>query len=227
MSTPVPGPADRIFMAEPTMQTPTAPGAELTRPPAPPMPGTTAGNAAADRAAIRAFRPRRVVPSVVTAALMTVIGALVALEVVSALLDRPLRLVPYDRVLARASSTPWDSPWVTAGAGLVTLLGLTLVLLALLPGRPRLIPVRTGDRDLVIGVHRRGFAHTLAHAAEQVQGVGRARVRVRGRTARVEADSLVRDTTGLEEAVRQAVTARIAALCPVDDYRVRVRLRER
>ncbi|GAA2849292.1 hypothetical protein GCM10010517_06610 [Streptosporangium fragile] len=227
MTMPVPDPADRISMAEPTMATPTAPGAELGGSPVPPVPGAAARDAAADRAAIRAFRPRRVVPSVITATLMTLGGALVAAEVISALLGRPLRLVPYDRALAWASSTPWSSPQVATGAGLVALLGLVLALLALLPGRPRLVPIRTGDRDLVIGVPPRGFARALARAAEQVRGVGHARVRLHGRTADVTAESLIRDTTGMADAVRQAVHARIAELGPVRDYRVRVRLRER
>ncbi|MEU8036107.1 DUF6286 domain-containing protein [Streptosporangium sp. NPDC049078] len=195
--------------------------------PAPPTYGTVAKNSSADRAAIRAFRPRRVLPSVITAVLMTVIGLLLALEVVSALLGRPLRLVPYDRILAWATSTPWSDPRMMAGAGLVGLLGLLLVLLAIIPGRPTLIPVRTGDKDLVIGMQRRGFARSLAHAAEQVQGIEHARVRLHGKAVHVAADSGMRDTRGLADAVREAVNMRITALSPVWKYPVHVHLREK
>jgi len=210
-----------------TQEMPTAPGAELTEQPVPPATAGVPKSASADRAAVRAFRPRRVVPSVITALLMLVIGGLVAAEVISALLGSPLRLVPYDRMLSWASSTPWTDPSVRMGALVPILLGLLLVLLALIPGRPRLIPVRTGDKDLIIGMRPRGFAHALTHAAEQVQGVDRARVRVLGRTAHVKAVSFLRDTTGLEDAVRQAVTGRIATLNPVRDHSVRVKLREK
>ncbi|MEU7989043.1 DUF6286 domain-containing protein [Streptosporangium canum] len=221
------GPSHRTSGASPAPETPAAPGAALTEQAPPPTPAGVPRNRAADRAAIRAFRPRRVVPAVITAALMTVIGALVAVETISALLGRPVRWVPYDRMLGWASSTPWSDPWVMLGASVVTALGLLLVLLALVPGRPRFIPARTGDPDLVIGVQRRGFTRSLAHAARQVQGVDHARVRLHGTTAQVTAGSHLRDTTGLAEAVRLAVADRIAALAPVDDYPVRVNLRGR
>ncbi len=191
----------------------------------PPIYGTVAKDSSADRAAVRAFRPRRVVPSVITAILMTLLGLLLALEVISALLGRPLRLVPYDRMLSWAASTPWNDPRVMAGAGLAGLLGLLLVLLAIVPGRPTLIPVRTGDKDLAIGMQRRGFARSLAHAAEQVQGIEHARVRLRGKAVHVAADSGMRDTRGLADAVREAVNLRITALSPVWKYPVRVYLR--
>ncbi|MEU4830453.1 DUF6286 domain-containing protein [Streptosporangium sp. NPDC023615] len=205
----------------------TAPGAEIAEPPAPWAPATVPRNASADRAAVRAFRPRRVIPSMITAVLMTALGLLVAVEVVSALLRRPLRLVPYDRILAWASSTPWSDQRVMAGAGLAGLLGLLLVLLAIVPGRPTLVPVRTGTGNLIVGVHRRGFARSLARAAEAVPGVDHARVRLLGRTVRVTADAGTRDVTGLADVVREAVNARIDAFSPVRRHSVRVRLRGR
>ncbi|MDP9865512.1 MULTISPECIES: DUF6286 domain-containing protein [Streptosporangium] len=217
-----PGPASG---PGPAPRPPAAPGAELTEQAPPPPPAGVQRNRAADRAASRAFRPRRVIPAVITAALMTVIGVLVAVETVSALLGRPVRWVPYDRMLSWASSTPWNDPRVMVGASVVTALGLLLVLLALVPGQPRLIPARTGDPDLIIGMRRHGFTRALAHAARRVQGIDRAHVRLRGRTAQVTVDSHMWDVTGLAEAVRLAVTERITALAPVDDYAVRVNLR--
>lgn len=219
---PVPDP---VSGTGPVPEAPTAPGAGYPDEPTPPAPAEVPRNPSADRAAVRAFRPRRVIPAVITAALMTVIGAVVAAEVISALLGRPLRWIPYDRLSAWASSTRWDDPRVMLGAGVVTALGLLLVLLALLPGRPRLIPVRTGDPNLIIGMRPRGFTRALAHAAEQVQGVDHARVRLRGKTAEVTARSPLRDPAELAEAVRRTVAARIVALTPLNDYPVRVRLR--
>ncbi|GAA4223595.1 hypothetical protein FHR32_001327 [Streptosporangium album] len=220
-ASPPPTPASGAHLAPDST---TAPGAEIAERPSP-LPAGVPRNRAADRAANRAFRPRRVVPAVITAALMTLLGILVAVETISALLGRPVRWIPYDRLLGWASSTTWNSPQVMLGGSVLTALGLLLVLLALVPGQPRLIPARTGDPDLIIGMQRRGFTRSLAHAARQVQGIDRARVRLHGRTAQVTADSSLRDTTGLAEAVRQAVTDRITALAPVDDHPVRVNLR--
>ncbi|WP_433365869.1 DUF6286 domain-containing protein [Streptosporangium sp. CA-115845] len=229
MTSQTPGPAEpfseHVSETGPTEEIPAAPGAAFVEPSAPRAPGEVARNASADRAAVRAFRPRRVVPAVITAVVMTAIGVLVALEVISALAGHPLRLLPYDRMLAWASSTPWNDRQVMAGAGLVGLLGLLLVLFALIPGRPTLIPVRTGDKDLVIGMQRRGFTRSLAHTAERVRGVEQAKVRLVGKTVRVNARSGVRDTTGLADAVREAVTMRIAALSPVWNHPVHVHLR--
>ncbi|MFF5208792.1 DUF6286 domain-containing protein [Streptosporangium sp. NPDC000396] len=203
----------------------TAPGAEVTEQTEPAVSVEAPRKPAADRAARRAFRPRRVIPATITAALMVVIGALIAVEVISALLGKPVRWVPYDRLLSWASSTTWNDPVVMAIAGLITALGLLLVLLALVPGRPRLIPIRTGDPDLIVGMQPRGFTRALAHTARQVPGVDRATVKLRGRTAQVTAHSPLRDTTGLAQAVQRAVTERIAALGPSGDYPVRVNLR--
>ncbi|MFF0307977.1 DUF6286 domain-containing protein [Streptosporangium sp. NPDC004379] len=167
------------------------------------------------------------VPAVVTAVLMLAVGGLVAAEIISALLGMPLRVVPYDRMLAWASSTPWRSPQALGAATLLTALGLLLILLALIPGRPGTVPVRTGDPDLIVGVRRRGFTGALAHAADRVPGVEHSRVRLAGRTARVTARTTLRDASGLPEAVRQAVHARIEELSPVHDHPVTVRLRGR
>lgn len=129
--------SERVSETGPTEEIPAAPSAAAVEPSAPWASGEVTRNASADRAAVRAFRPSRVIPSVITAVVMTAIGVLVALEVISALVGHPLRLVPYDRMLTWASSTPWSDPRVRAGAGLVGLLGLLLVLFALIPGGPR------------------------------------------------------------------------------------------
>ncbi|WP_336206008.1 DUF6286 domain-containing protein [Nonomuraea sp. LPB2021202275-12-8] len=186
-----------------------------------------AGTRAADRVAKRAFRPRRAVPAAVVAVLLTALGLLVAAETISALFGRPLRLVPYDRMLDWAVSTTWASPLVLAAAAVVTLLGLALLLTALVPGRPRMVPVRTGDAEVVIGMRPKGFTGALAHAAEEVPGVRSARASLHGGTVTVTAETSGWDPEGFEQAVRNAVLDRLAALDPVEPYRVHVNVKER
>nr|WP_055505158.1 DUF6286 domain-containing protein [Nonomuraea pusilla] len=190
-------------------------------------PGRGRQERAADRAAVRAFRPHRTVPAVVVAALVTLAGLYVAAETVSALVGAPLRLLPYDRMLAWASSTPWSDPLLLLGAAVATLVGLALLATALVPGRPRMIPVRTGDPDLVIGMRRKSFSSALAHAAEEVPGVHGARARLRGRTVAVTPFTSGWDEEGFARAVRDAVLTRMAALQPVEPYRVAVNVKER
>ena len=188
---------------------------------------TGATGRGADRAAVRAFRPRRTVPAVVVAALLTVLGVLVAVETLSALAGRPAPWIRLDRLLRWAASTPWNAPLFLLGAALVALVGLALIAAALVPGRPRLVPVRTGDADLIIGMRRKSFTRALAHAAEGVSGVHSARASVHGRTAAVTATTAGWDRERFGEAIRTAVLSRLAALNPVEPYQVKVNVRER
>ncbi|MFI6919646.1 DUF6286 domain-containing protein [Nonomuraea spiralis] len=181
----------------------------------------------ADRAAVRAFRPQRRVPAIVVAVLLALLGLLVAAETVSALVGSPLRWLPYDRMLAWAAATPWSHPLFLAGAAIVVLAGLALVAIALVPGRPRLVPVRTGDRDLIIGLRPKSFTRALEHAAEEVPGVRSAHATVRGRTVAVTPATSGWNGEGFGRAVREAVLTRLAGLDPVEPYRVAVNVKER
>ncbi|GAA3564538.1 hypothetical protein GCM10022419_051510 [Nonomuraea rosea] len=179
----------------------------------------------ADRAAMRAFRPQRRIPAIVVALLLTLLSLLVAAETISALVGRPLRWLPYDRMLAWASSTLWSNPVFLLGSAIVTLLGLALLVTALVPGRPSMVPVRSGDRDVIIGLRPKSVTRALAHAAEKVPGVRSARVRMRGRTVAVTSTGGTGEELG--EAVRGAVLGRLAALDLVEPYRVAVNVKER
>ncbi|TDD47761.1 hypothetical protein E1286_16740 [Nonomuraea terrae] len=182
----------------------------------------------ADRAAVRAFRPRRRIPAVIVAVLLTLLGLLLAVETLSALFGRPLRLVPYDRMLAWASSTSWSNPWFLLGSALVALLGLALLATALAPGKLKMVPVRSGHRDLIIGVRPKSVARALAHAAEQVPGVRSARATLRGGTFTViPTTSGWRKRDEFRKDVRDAVLARLAELDPAHPYRVAVHVKER
>ncbi|MFF0864538.1 DUF6286 domain-containing protein [Nonomuraea sp. NPDC003560] len=181
----------------------------------------------ADRAAVRAFRPQRRVPAIVVAVLLTLLGLLVAAETVSALAGSPLRWLPYDRMLAWAATTPWSDPLFLTGAAIVALAGLALLVTALVPGRPRMVPVRTGDPDLIIGVRPKSFTRALEHAAEEVPGVRSAHASLRGHTVAVTPATSGWDDEGFDRAVREAVLTRLAGLDPVEPYRVAVNVKER
>ncbi|GAA2214936.1 hypothetical protein GCM10009850_104030 [Nonomuraea monospora] len=195
------------------------------RAPVPP-PRDRAAERAADRAAVRAFRPYRRIPAVIVATLLALLSLLVLAETVSALAGRPLRWIPYDRMLGWATTTLWSDPRVLLGAAVAALLGLLLLAIALVPGRPRMVPVRSGDPDLIIGLRPRSVARALAHAAEQVPGVRSARATLRGRTVAVTPTTCGRGVDGFGQDVRGAVLSRLAALDLVEPYRVSVNIKE-
>jgi uncharacterized protein DUF6286 len=185
-------------------------------------------NSGACRAAVRAFRPRRVFPAALTASLLTVAGASAATQVISAMLGRP--------VLRPAVTAPaghllgtlrWSDPAALATGAAMAAGGLLLVLSALLPGRARTVALAGDDPEFVMGVRRRSLRTTLRAAVLDVPGVTGASVRLRGRMrlrARVRAVSGFHDAGCMEEQVAEAVSDRLALLDPVRTVRVCVRL---
>ncbi|WP_433433661.1 DUF6286 domain-containing protein [Nonomuraea sp. CA-141351] len=181
---------------------------------------------AADRAAVRAFRPNRRVPAIVVSVLLALLSLLVAAETISGLAGRPLRLVPYDGMLGWAASTLWSNPLFLLGSAVVSLIGLALLITALVPGRPGMVPVRSGDPDVIIGLRPRSVASALAHAAEEVPGVHSARATIRGHTVAVTPATSGWDEERFAQEVRTAVLTRLAGLNPVEPYRVAVNVKE-
>jgi hypothetical protein len=215
---PEPGPRPERLTAPADMTAP-GPGAERDGG------GRSPDGRVARRAARSALRPTRAVPAFLTALVLLVAGVVTAIEVISALLGRPLRLVPYDTVAGWARSTPWNDTRAMAVAGALALLGLLLLLIALVPGRGRMVALRTGDPDLVIAMPRRALAGRLSRVAREAPGVRRARARIRGSQVDVRARTDLRDTATVSERVRQAVDGELERLAPLQRPRVHVRVR--
>lgn len=175
----------------------------------------------------RVFRPRRTVPGVLVAAVLAAAGILGAIQAASAALDRPVWNVPHRDFTGPLQDTHWNDTVTLAVAAAVAFIGLALVLAGLIPGRPRAIPLASGDELIVTGVPRRSLRRSLARLAADIDGIDRARVKARHRSIVVRATTRLRDTTGLREDVRTAVQDRLAALDPLWPPRVKVRLRRK
>ncbi|WP_432927098.1 DUF6286 domain-containing protein [Microbispora sp. CA-135349] len=182
-----------------------------------PMRGFAGGGAG------RAFRPSRGLPAAVAALALLGIGGLTAVHVVSALLGLPVKIVPYDQWARWARTTAWDDTRALAVASALALIGLALILIAAVPGRGRMVALRTGDPNLAVGMPRRTLARALRARANEVDGVRAARARMRGWHADVSVRTDLRDTTALGERVRTAVEDELARLAPA--HRVSLHLR--
>ncbi|MFI6319787.1 DUF6286 domain-containing protein [Nonomuraea sp. NPDC050556] len=150
------------------------------------LPGSVVDSVVQDgprRRSNRVLRPARTVPGAALALALTAVLGLTAAEVVSALLGAPLGWLPVDDAIELAGDHVW-AELPLAGLGAAGL-GALLVVLAVLPGRSRLVPVETSDPLIVIGITRSGLRRTVRAVAQDVEGVAKARVRLRRRLIEV------------------------------------------
>jgi len=181
--------------------------------------------AAERQAAVRALRPARSPASVVAALVLVTAGAVALAETLLVVAERAPRLVAFERMTLWAESTTWRDPAALGTAAAATALGVLLVLAAVLPGRPRLVPLRTGDPDLILGVSRQVLAALVADAVARAAGVHRVRVRVRRRRLVVVASAEPGDAGAAAERVRRTAERELARLDPLIALRVRPRIR--
>jgi hypothetical protein len=177
------------------------------------------------RAAVRAFRPRRVLPASLAASLLTVAGAIVAAQVISARLGHP---VLHPELTARfLHSLTWSDPELMAAGGGLMLAGLALVLAAVLPGRTGTAALAGDDPRFITGLVRSSLRADLHSTVVGVAGVDTATVRLRGRLRpRVEIRAVTdfRNAGNLGELVADAVRDRLEDLDPVRVPKVAVRV---
>jgi len=201
-----------------------------------PAPGLPSLHAQADvwsqpgarRNARRVFRPRRTIPGVIVAAVLAVAGILGAIWAASAAAGHPLWNVPYSDFAGPMQTTVhWSDTNVIAISSAVAFVGFLLILIAVLPGRTRAVPVASRDTSVVIGVPRRNLGRSLGWLAEDIPGVDKAKVRAKRRFVMVRATTPLRDATGLAEQVHTVVAGRLAALDPLWPTQVKVKLRRK
>ena len=190
------------------------------------LPGTAV--AAQDsplRRSRRVLRPARTPAAVLVASALTAALGMTTVEVVCALLGKPLRWVPVHEALELVRTSSWSQASAVglalAGAGAV------LLLLAVVPGRCRLVPVETTDPMIVIGITRVGLRRTLRAAAQQVDGVNKARVRLRRRTIEVTVVTGPESSGAMLREVGTAVGDRLAGVGTPAAGEIVVRLRRR
>lgn len=181
------------------------------------------------RAAVRAFRPRRVVPAFAVAVPVTAAGVLVAVQIASARMGHPaLPPAAIGHAVRFLRATRWSDPaalGVSAGAALA---GLLLVLASVLPGRGRTVALSGDDPLFIAGLTRRGLRAVLRAAVFTVPGITDARIRLRGRLrprAVVRAATWYRNPHSLRDQIADAARARLVRIDPVRPPKVVVRVR--
>ncbi|WP_051468511.1 DUF6286 domain-containing protein [Actinomadura oligospora] len=180
----------------------------------------------ARRTALAEFRPRRVALLAGTGLVLAVVGGGTAVQALSTMVGTPVRFVQVRPVAHALRHAAWHDRPVLAVASALAVTG-ALLLLALVPGRPRREPLRGTDPRLAGGVSRRDLRRALADAALDVAGVERARVRLRDgfrRRVVVRAATRYRNPANCADLVRRAVRARLDDFDLMRARRVDVRL---
>lgn len=169
--------------------------------------------------------PRRTIPAAATALILLSVCALIAISAIQLLADEP-PLISYAAIANLAHTTRWDHLAVAAAAGLVMLIGLVLLLTAILPGRPTVIPLRATDTDKTMdaGASRRSLRSTLRAAANAVDGVTATTLTLRRRTVIAAVRTHRTTLEGLAEAVRVAIDHRLDQISPATRPAVHVRV---
>ncbi|MGN2641731.1 DUF6286 domain-containing protein [Nocardia takedensis] len=167
-------------------------------------------------------RPRRVTPAVLVALALLGLSVAVGVSLAQRLLDTS-QYLSYDTVATELHARTWSDPLVLIVGIVVAVLGAALLVAALWPGRPAVLPLADGD-DLRAGVSRGGLRTALRNAASTVDGVESPRVGVRRKVVTVRGDAWRSDTDGVADQVCSAVNRRVQEIgSPV--RRVRARLR--
>jgi hypothetical protein len=174
-------------------------------------------------------RPRRTIPAAVTALVLLGMCVLTGISVIQLIADeRPL--ISYAAIADLAHTTRWDSLAVAVAAGLVMLIGLILLLAAILPGRPTVIPLDATNIDadtgtaIDAGASRRSLHSTLRAAANAVDGVTATTLALRRRTITAVVHTHRTTREGLAEAVHAALSHRLDQISPATRPAVRVRV---
>ena len=153
------------------------------------------------------------------------VAGLAAAELIAVLAGAPLRFVPVERVSEPAVGARWAGPEMIIASAATAVIGLYLLLTALIPGKSSHMVLRTDDRDLVVGLSRRGLCRIAESAAQETDGVTGARARIRGRTVRIVVHAPEHAAPGLRARVENGVRERVLELGPARLVQVRAKVR--
>lgn len=165
-------------------------------------------------------RPRRSTPATLTAVVLLAACALVAVVAVQLILGQT-PWVSYRAVADALHGVRWTDLAPAVAGGAAALLGLVLLLAAILPGRPTVLPL---DGELNSGASRRSYRSTLRTAASTVDGVSGAKVTLKRRKVSAKVTTGRTNTAGLADAVRDAIDRRLDQITPAVRPAVKIKV---
>jgi hypothetical protein len=159
------------------------------------------------------MRPVNRVIAAVLALLLTVAGFLAAIEIVAAAAGRHHSLiVPWHGWYDDAVARQWNDGAVRVVGVVLTIVGVALVLLQLVPRPPRQLRMNAAHTGLTAEVDRRSLQKSLRRTTEQLDGIARSDVRIDRSRLVVRARANRRDTTGLTQVVGEHADSRLQTM---------------
>ena len=153
-------------------------------------------------------RPRRSTPAVLTALVLLAACALVAVVAIQMIIGASA-WVDYRSVASTLHGMDWNDLGTALTGGVLALAGLLMLLTAVLPGAPTVLPLNGDPTGMDSGATRRGLRSTLRTGASTVDGVNAAKLRLGRRKVAVVVRTNRTNTTGLDDAVRTAIEHRL------------------
>lgn len=157
-------------------------------------------------------------------------GVVLAVEVVGALFGSHPLLIDWRGAYRAGRSDRWDSAFVRVLACAVAAVGLLLLLAQLKPRRISRLTVSSDDPHTDAALTRDGVRSSLRKAAEDVDGISAAKVKISRRSAKVLASTRAGQPSlgqTLNADVQVAVAERLTALQLRHPPRVRTSVRTR
>lgn len=174
-------------------------------------------------------RPRRSLPATIVALVILAVCVLVIVAVVQSLLGQT-PFLSLAQLLGVTSSQTWSGVGTVIAAIVLAVLGLILLLAAIRPGTPTVLPLRAlvdgdGGRGATAGVRRNTLAKDLTATARAVPGVTNADVSARLGRITATVGVAAADPAAVPAAVQERLETRIVEIGPATRPRVRVRAR--
>lgn len=172
-------------------------------------------------------RGRRVIAAVIVAALLLITAVYASVQAIYLYINGAAWLLDAPSVAARLHGTSWQDPAVTTGSAVLTAAGVWLLILALTPAGKTMTELTEPDGSMSAGITPTGLRRTLRAAAERVDGVSTADVRLVRGVAATTVTTPLRHHEALPTSVTSAVNHRLGQLNPVRGYTVRVRVQRK
>ncbi|WP_322760134.1 DUF6286 domain-containing protein [Frankia sp. Cr2] len=166
----------------------------------------------------------RIVAALLAAAIAAA-GIVAIVEMVNAAFDDGYAVVDWRSAAEAMARNTWSGTGPTVLGVILGVVGVLLLVLGLRRGRLEWFTVQpslTGTSTFAAG---RGVGRALASAAEDVDGVSRAKVRLRRRTARVKIEFHPRINQDAPEQVRDEIYERLASFDLVSPPKVKLKVK--